>query len=203
MTVSERFELRILDLTSNFRAQTDGAPDAVVEAWFAQVIGERWSEATIGQAPVGRLNARIEDDLTSQILAFNKVNTLEMDDPLRSIAPRLDSEEARRANIRLELFNLNINNLLAMSATIATLRHELDRLQSERDALAHERALQIDALGALEEMKASRSWRWTAWLRALRRPFTGIEACSGPLGLLGPTLRARTLLMRVMPAKTR
>lgn len=56
------------------------------------------------------------------------------------------------------------------AAHAATLSAEIDQSRAESAARA-ERIAQLDA--ELRAMKSSRSWRWTAWLRALERALRG------------------------------
>lgn len=129
-----------------------------------------------------------------QQLILAQVRLMELEDERDEVAGRLDdtnrllhaaqsladqkmAEAAHLERIRSEgetqfghLQRLHRVNTGALEAARTQLQDLQQRLESQlREAAAREQRLaQVDA--DLRALKATRSWRWTAWLRALARP---------------------------------
>lgn len=84
--------------------------------------------------------------------------------------------EKTRAGLQAQFENLS-HDQRATSQALESTRAQLVEIQQKLEALLREAAARQQRLEQLDanvaRMKSSRSWRWTAWLRALERTFGG------------------------------
>ena len=82
---------------------------------------------------------------------------------------QLNTSQQRGTTLQREIIALN-DQVAQLSATLKRVSRELD----EENSIAMARLIRGNELDAdLRALKASRSWRWTRWLRSLERTFFG------------------------------
>lgn len=86
---------------------------------------------------------------------------------LGGAAARLRQEQQLSADCQARLAQAT-GHAASLEARLSDLHRQLADTQEE-SARRHERLTQLDA--EVRALKASRSWRWTAWLRTLERTF--------------------------------
>lgn len=83
------------------------------------------------------------------------------------------------ADTRAHVENLQVQ-LQKITAELAGVRSQLTRTEADLVRVQHEASAQSTRRAQLEAtlatMKSTRSWKWTAWLRALGRIFPGKQA---------------------------
>jgi hypothetical protein len=173
--IDERYHFHRVD--GVFEEADDSAQELL--AWFEQVLGPEVSSVMSTERP--RLNDRLEEELTRELLAFNVLNspsTIRLPD---LFAPRDLPSSDQRAFERFKLFRTSILIRSQQSRHIDLLSQELARaeevekryeeVKKKNQETAEELEIQSTALKdarvRIKEMEESRSWRWTRWIRLI------------------------------------
>lgn len=117
--------------------------------------------------------AGVQDDLQSQLQHLRHVQhvTNEALEAARRQAAASEEALSRERDLAGDL-RLRCE---ALASTIASLEARLSQTEGQLSGSLQESARRLERIAELDAemraMKASRSWRWTAWLRSLERAF--------------------------------